>query len=174
MQQLPAAISATGAADELLATMPELMRFMRGQMRRRRGDRLTIPQFRALIFVKHHPQATQSALAEHIGISYAAASRMVSMLARHRLLVRKIHPHDRRAVALGLTARGQARVDAAWNGMRSELAARLAQLQPLHLAGIAHALGRLRMLFADTPTPVVRPLVRLKSGRSAGHKGTRA
>jgi len=151
MQQLHSATSALDAADQVLAAMPALMRFLRSQMRHRRGGGLTVPQFRALIFVNRHPQASVSALAEHIGVSNAAASRMVSLLVRNRLMVRQVHPRDRRAVTLALTARGRVQFDVAWSGMRAELADRLGALPNGELGGIRRSLRLLHELFVDEP-----------------------
>lgn len=133
----------------MLAAMPALMGFVRGQMRRHRGRGLTVPQFRALIFVNRHPHATQAALAEHIGISEPAASRMVAKLVADKLLARHTHPDDRRAVVLGLTARGRARFDAAWSSLHTEVAARFAALDAGELQEIGAILYRLRDLFGE-------------------------
>ena len=45
------------------------MRLVRQEMRNHAAPRLTVPQLRALLYLKRHPDASLSAVAEHLGIS---------------------------------------------------------------------------------------------------------
>jgi DNA-binding MarR family transcriptional regulator len=76
-------------------------------MRQHRQEGLTVPQFRALIFVSNHKEASLSSMADHVGLSLPAASRMVDLLVRRELVRRRQHPHDRRCIRLALTPRGR-------------------------------------------------------------------
>jgi DNA-binding MarR family transcriptional regulator len=131
----------------VLAAAPDLMRFLRAQMRRRR-EGLTIPHFRALIFVRHNPSGSLSELAEHIGLSLPAASRLVAVLVRRGLMDRRPQRADRRFVALMLTARGRALVDSAYRGTRRALAAELSVLSPPNLESVTRTMRILQGLFA--------------------------
>jgi DNA-binding MarR family transcriptional regulator len=136
-------------AEAILATLPGVMQFLRREMRRRRQFDLTVPQFRALIYVHHHPDARLSAVAEHVGLSDAAASRMVGHLVNRKLMVRREGRGDRRAVALGLTAKGRAAFDAAYEGTRAAVAEKLARLSTDERETIAVAMQLMHDLFGD-------------------------
>lgn len=163
-------------ATDVLATVPQVMRFFRAQMRRGRGEELSVPQFRALVYICNYPDARLAAVAEHIGISPAAASRLVDHLVQRRLIDRRQDRSDRRAVALALTARGQAVFDEAYRDVHGLMAARLAVLSPTERAQVSRAMELLGRLVSVGPiqppaTPVLRP-ARKSPGRSTASRGS--
>ncbi len=133
-------------ARQALLAIPMVMRFMREQMRSHRHQELTVPQFRALIFVHHFPEAALSPMAEHIGLSLPAASRMVELLVKRGLLLRRADPQDRRCVRLALTARGQSVYRTAQRATQSALAERFRPAGSRDLKTMSRALE----LLADT------------------------
>jgi DNA-binding MarR family transcriptional regulator len=145
--------SAEDLAALALETAPLIMRTIR---RLRRDDReadLSIPQFRALGYVGRHPGTPLSAVAEHLGLSTPATSRLVDTLVERGLVVRAIAPEDRRYVTLRLTARGEAtQADARARALQG-LGAILADLGPDERTLIAGALPLLRQLFAQEKLP---------------------
>ena len=78
-----------GCANQVLATMPYLMRFVRTRMRSQRHG-LSVPQFRTLIYIQHSDRANLSSLADHLGLSLPAVSRLVGGLVRRGLVNREI------------------------------------------------------------------------------------
>ena len=124
------------------------MRFMRCQMRGHRQAELTVPQFRALIFLSHNDDASLSAMAEHLGLSLPAVSRMVDLLVKRSLLKRQARSSDRRCVSLSLTERGQATFRAAMQATRAALAERLRTLSTQERSLVSGAMGILERLFA--------------------------
>jgi DNA-binding MarR family transcriptional regulator len=134
-------------ASQALLAIPMVMRFMRAQMRGHRQKELTVPQFRALIFVQHHPEAALSPMAEHIGLSLPAASRMVDLLVRRGLLLRRADPRDRRCIRLALTARGRSVYRIAQRATQSALAERFASTSPRDLKLVSRALELLAETF---------------------------
>jgi DNA-binding MarR family transcriptional regulator len=153
MQQLQDATtrepaSADGCARELLAAAPAVMRFIRREMRRHRQAGLTVPQFRALIFVSHTDGASVSAVAEHLGLSVPAASRMVTVLVKRGLMKRQSPSHDRRRVSLSLTRRGDAAFRKAHAATRVALARSLDVLPPKELSRIRRAMRAVGRVFA--------------------------
>ncbi|HEY3241717.1 MAG TPA: MarR family transcriptional regulator, partial [Phycisphaerae bacterium] len=94
-------------ARELLAAVPAIMRFIRQEMRGHRQRPLTVPQFRSLVFLNMHEDASLSAVAEHVGLSLPAASRLVELLVKRGFIERRARSNDRRSVALTLTGRGR-------------------------------------------------------------------
>jgi len=136
-----------------MAGVPVMMRFLRQQMRRHRRAGLTVPQFRALIFVSHNPDASLTAMAEHIGISPAAASRMVELLVRRGLMRRLARANDRRCVSLSLTPRGRATFRKALRATQVALARRFERLSTRELAAVSSAMEILGRLFESPDIP---------------------
>ncbi len=149
MQQLHTAIKALArsgdCAQRVLSTVPALMCFLRGQMRRNRQG-LSVPQFRALVIVNFLSEATLSDLAEHLGLSLPAASRLVGSLVNRGLVIRRPRLDNRRCLSLSLTARGRGAFRALHERTRRVLAGRLASLsheQRRQVSGVMDMLTRL-------------------------------
>ena len=124
------------------------MRFIRHEMRRNRQAELTVPQFRALIFVSHSENASLSEMAEHLGLSLPATSRMVESLVKRGWILRQNRSNDRRCVSLSLTTRGTAVLRAAVESTQVSLSARLKSLSPKELSAISEAMRILSRAFA--------------------------
>jgi DNA-binding MarR family transcriptional regulator len=153
-----AGVSAERCARELLASAPAIMRFIRGQMRAHRRVELTVPQFRALVFAKHYEDGSLSDLAEQLGLSLPATSRLVQVLVQRGLLRRGARSSDRRCIKLSLTTRGRASFRAAQNATLAALAKRLEAL-PAAERGLVHA-----------ALEVLNRVFLAESGRCAGAK----
>jgi DNA-binding MarR family transcriptional regulator len=148
VQQLQGLTRATGSAEEcaaeILETVPAVMRFIRAKMRRHRGPELSVPHFRTLLFLSRNGGASLSALAEFLGLSLPATSRLVEGLVRKNFVVRRIPPGNRRLIALALSARGRRTVGAARQATESRLAEVVAPLPAGERAAIRRALRTLR------------------------------
>ncbi len=152
MQQLQNATSSRASADQcawgVLTGVPSVMRFLRHEMRRHRQAGLTVPQLRALVFVSHNHEPSVSAMAEYLGLSLPAASRMVELLVKRGLMQRGARPGDRRSVSLSLTRPGKAAFRRALRAAQVALAARLHALPADELSLIGRAMGVLSRAFA--------------------------
>jgi len=124
------------------------MRFIRAQMHVHRRVELSVPQFRALVFVSRHEDGSLSALAEQLGLSLPATSRMVQVLVQRGLLERAAGSGDRRCVALSLTARGRTSLRAARRATQAALARRFEVLSASECARISEAMDILSGVFA--------------------------
>jgi DNA-binding MarR family transcriptional regulator len=148
VQQLHVLTRVTGSADEcaaeILETVPDVMRFIRAQMRRHRGPELSVPHFRALLFLSRNGGASLSTLAEFLGLSLPAGSRLVEGLVRKHFVVRRIPPRNHRLIALALSARGRRTVAAARQATERRLAKVVAPLPTDERAAIQRALQTLR------------------------------
>jgi DNA-binding MarR family transcriptional regulator len=165
--------SAERSADTLLATLPLLMRFVRGHMRARRGVGLTVVQVRALIFVNQNVDPSMSDLARHIGLSLPAACRMVAGLVRRKLMARRSPPEDQRRVVLRLTPRGRTVVSRAYRGMRCAVADCLIELPDDELCDLDKTMETLQKLF-DRPISTTRtPGCPSSEASDAGEKNCR-
>jgi len=151
MQQLSngtiRAASADACARGLLTALPHVMRFIRTEVQGHRNGELTIPQFRALVFVAHNDSASLSELAEHLGLSMPAASRTVDLLVKRGLLNRQTRIDDRRSVSLSLTKRGQAAVRTVERIIQKALAVRFKAMSPADLAAVRQATDVLHRVF---------------------------
>lgn len=153
-------------AMELLRAVPHLMGLIRSTVRSRSGPELSIPQFRALAFLGREEQATLSEVAGHLGLTLPAASKLIDGVVTARLATRRIDRHDRRRVALQLTAAGQQKYAAARICARNFLAGRLAHLSDPERATVSNAMHILHAAFAE-PSPPTRES---KNGQKAASR----
>src|SRR5690348_3044857 len=92
-------------AERLFEVIPPLMQLLRQEIRVAVRGRLSVLQFRALARLAKGPLGV-SELADWIGVSLPAMSRMIEALARRGLVLRTRPTTDRRQVLLALTKEG--------------------------------------------------------------------
>ena len=144
--------SIDASAALLSDVVPLVNRTIRAQMRSHRGEDLSIPQFRTLLFLRRHPGASLSDVAEHIGLTLPSISKMIVRLEARDLVVRHGAPHDRRRICLELTDLGKSTLRAASDATRDHLSEKLALLTPEERAVLVQALHSLRSVFGtDNP-----------------------
>ncbi len=139
--------SARPCAREILETMPLVMRFIRDQVRRRHTAGLSLPQFRALMFLSRTQNSSLSAVAGHLGLSLPAMSRLITGLVASRLVERQPVSTNRRQIALTLTDSGRATVEKARNEIRLHLAGALKDLPTAEQKTVHHAMRILNRVF---------------------------
>ncbi|MET9894652.1 MarR family transcriptional regulator [Streptomyces sp. NPDC006465] len=93
--------------------------------------RLSAHQLKALKAVKHRSGLTLTGLADSVGITLPAASRLCDRLEAAGLLQRVPHPDNRRALHLLLTPRGRRALAEIGERRALKLAAALAAMTPL-------------------------------------------
>ena len=145
-------------AEELLDALPPVMRFLRKHMRGSRDRGLSVPQFRAMVFLRTMPAAKLSAVAEFLGASMPTTSRIVSGLVNKGLVRRCERCNDRRCVELALTARGAQVAEKSHTATRALLASEFEALSEEDREALLRAMKSLRSLFA--------PSVRLAAANS--------
>jgi DNA-binding MarR family transcriptional regulator len=147
-----AGVTAERCAWELLDAVPPLMWHIRRSMRSfRRG--LSMPQFRAMVFVSNEPAVSLSTVADHLALSLPTTSRMVSGLVDKGLLTRHDSSTDRRQVSIGVTAKGRAVLDVAWSGTGRELAGHLVDVPADRRESVVAAMAVVRDLFGSLGLP---------------------
>src|SRR5438045_3044666 len=114
-------------SNQLLDTLPLVIRAIRSAMSAYEGSRFTVPQFRVLGYVSLQP-CTSKQLAEWHGVSLPAMSRMVAYLTRRGLLRRRADTRDRRQVQLRLSAQGRQEFKRLRRSIETTLAGRVAAL----------------------------------------------
>ncbi len=141
---------ADACAEELMDALPPVMRFVRFHMRSHRAQGLSVPQFRAMAFLRTVPGAKLSAVAEFLGASMPTTSRLVSGLVSRGLVKRCERNGDRRCVGLALTPRGVSATEKARAATRSQLSKELAGLSEEERNALLSGMKSLRSLFVPT------------------------
>ncbi len=144
-------------AGEVLDSVPFIMQSIRVQMRRSRGPGISVPQFRVLTFLNRMEGASLSAVADRVGLSLPAMSRLIDGLVARDLIRREESETDRRFVVLRLTSEGRELVHAARAGAQAHLAETLGALTPSQRAQVTHAMQLLRPLFLPRETATQSP-----------------
>ena len=138
-------------AKDILGVVPEVMQYIRRQVRSSRKHPFTVPQIRSLIFANVEEEPSLSKLAEHVGLSLPAASRMVDLLVRRGLLKRESGSGDRRRVSLATTARGRSEFQRARGAAAKAMSVQLAGLTPTQRSVLSEAMRLLSGVFTPRP-----------------------
>ncbi|MGZ3772240.1 MAG: MarR family winged helix-turn-helix transcriptional regulator [Pseudobdellovibrionaceae bacterium] len=97
--------SEVGIASLIMEVIPLAMREIRVHSRAHRGPQLKLAQFRVLAHIWRQSK-TNSQLADEIGLSVAAMSRLVSGLVNKGLVTRNENPNDRRECYVQISREG--------------------------------------------------------------------
>ncbi|MCY3017918.1 MAG: MarR family transcriptional regulator [Planctomycetota bacterium] len=135
-------------SQEVLATIPLIMRTIRREVRREHKPDLSVPQFRTLAFLYHEPGASLSQVAEFVGLMLPSMSKIVDGLVERGLVARETCPEDRRRLGLTLTAAGKSLFMVARRAARARLAEILRPLSASDRAGVVNAMRNLREVVA--------------------------
>jgi DNA-binding MarR family transcriptional regulator len=136
-----------------METVPLVMRFIRGEMRRQSAPLLSVPQFRALAFLHRSPGACLFAVADHLGVSRPTASTIIDRLVRRGLVTRSVDPRERRRIILRLTVSGARHLQRARKATRSWMADVLGPFPRATLHRIAEGVSLLGEAFKETIGP---------------------
>ena len=138
-------------ASDVVDTVPLVMRVIRQHLRRHRSG-LSVPQFRSLWFISTAAGHSLSAVADFIGLSLPAMSRLIDGLVEKRLVHRKTCADDRRHVRLSLTPSGEATLADARELARTHIADSLARLTDRERSTVGAAMQILRTAFTPELT----------------------
>ncbi len=140
--------SLSECAEQLLEVTPLIMRRIRAEMRRRTMPGLSVPQFRALNYLRQHPGASLNVVAEHLGLTPPTASKLIQKLVADRVVARRV-ASDRRRVCLSLTHSGITALSVARVETRQQLADGLKCLAKEEAAALPVALRGLGRAFSQ-------------------------
>jgi DNA-binding MarR family transcriptional regulator len=132
---------------EFLEVVPLLMHQVRKEFRSHRTPDLSVPQFRALVFVDRNPGTALSPLAEHLGLTLPSTSKMVDHLVLRSYLNRQPSKDDRRKITLELTSLGKSVLDKSYQATNIQLQGLFEELNPQEQEKILSSLQILRTLF---------------------------
>jgi DNA-binding MarR family transcriptional regulator len=151
MQSLSLATKKSSAMDcarELLDAAPPMMWHIRRAMRQHRGG-LSMPQFRAMVYISNKPCISLSGVAEHLAFSLPTTSRIITGLVNKGFLKRQGCAEDRRQMSLGITSRGQAVLSGAWGAAQQSVAVELKQFTPQQRAELANGMRMVKQMFGS-------------------------
>jgi DNA-binding MarR family transcriptional regulator len=134
-------------ANRVMDAIPLVMRFIRADMRENSAACLSIPQLRALAFLKRNPGASLSDLAEHLGVTCATASTTTERLVQRDFIQRTDHPQERRRVVLNLTDEGKQHLEQTQSQTRTHIADLLEGLTAEQISQIEEGLTLLKNVF---------------------------
>jgi DNA-binding MarR family transcriptional regulator len=136
-------------ARAVLNVVPPVVRLMRKMMREHRRPRLSVPQFRAMALLNFNREASLSCVADYVGSSLPAASRMIDGLVAKKLVERKQCCRDRRQVSLELTDLGREAFQDSRRATQLQFAERLAGLTVDQKKGVIKAMEWLGEVFGN-------------------------
>lgn len=99
--------TSTICSKEILESIPVVMHYLRRGIRRELGDKASIPQIRALSFIRRNPTSTLTTVSEYLAVSNATTSSIVDRLVKKGLVTRAEDPKERRCLQLSVTQKGQ-------------------------------------------------------------------
>ncbi len=108
----------------MMEVMPKAMQALREEMRESRGGYLSVPQFRVLAAINRGLTHNKE-IGELLGVSEAAISRMIDLLATEGLIKKGVNKADRRLTVLSLTTAGQKFFNTAKSSARARLKSKL-------------------------------------------------
>jgi len=135
-------------------------------MRQHRLAGLSVPQFRAMALLSFSPQASLSCVADYIGSSLPAASRMIDGLVSKKLVGRKECCHDRRQISLVLTPLGFSAFIESHQAARRQLSEQLAGLSENKKKGVIEAMRCLGEIFGTDADRLPRDILSATENRS--------
>ena len=139
--------SASDCSTQLLEVAPLIMRRIGREMRHRTMLGLSIPQFRALNYVRNHSGISLSDLAEFLGLTLPSTSKLIQRLVMLKVVTRRV-AEDRRRVCLSLTEQGQKALTMARLETQEQLTESLKSLSQEDLAAVSAALQVLGRAFS--------------------------
>jgi DNA-binding MarR family transcriptional regulator len=139
-------------ATLVMETIPLVMRTIGGEMKKRHEAEVSVPQFRALMFIKCHAGVSLSRVAEHLGSTISSASKLVDGLVERGYVKRESGVSDRRRIILALTELGEATLESVHREGVGYLAEILAKVSATERATVKQAMEILRECFASART----------------------
>lgn len=134
-------------AREVLEVVPLMMRTIRGNLRRHRGQDLSVPQFRVLFYLDRHRGASLSEVSDHVGLTLPSMSTLVDGLVQRSLASRETHASDRRRVTLSLTELGRSTLKSAREASLVDLAKLMRSTSSGDLAVVVRSMRILKPVF---------------------------
>lgn len=131
-------------AAALLDTFHFMMRTIKLESRKRSAPEFSMQQFRAMKIIEHNEGASLSLVADRLGATLSATSKLVDGLVDRNCVCRNTAKNDRRKLILALTDTGEQALESIHMEMLSCLAERLILLSPNECAMLNLSMDMLR------------------------------
>jgi DNA-binding MarR family transcriptional regulator len=95
------------SAKKMLEVIPMVMGGVGREMRKRQVIDITMPQFRALMTIRFHPEIAMSGIAQHLDVTLSSASKLIDGLVDRGWVQRAESAEDRRKTLLSLSPAGK-------------------------------------------------------------------
>ena len=138
-------------AEMVMETVNTVNRILKREIREHRPVEMSMQQFRALRVVDRHPGESLSAVAAHLDLTDASASKLVDGLVKSRLVKRIDATEDRRKVVLTLTRAGRRALESAQEAALGRIAGVLDALDDPDREAVIRAMSILRDALAAKP-----------------------
>ena len=140
-----------------MEAVPVIANRIRAEMRSLRMPGLSVPQFRILMFLFRHQDASLSQVAEHIDLKLPTSSKLVDILVERKLVIRNENGKDRRCLRLRLSSDGLKELTKIRKVTQNRFSELLASITPEQQAQIIETLQTLRPLFDHAPVLPAKP-----------------
>lgn len=139
-----------GIAEQIIDIVPLVMRSMRAKLHEQRAPKVTVHQFRAMLFINRNHGTFLSDVAIHVGVSLPTMSVLIDKLVDRNLVSRDARGggEDRRKMCLSLTPQGQDQLNVAYEFAQEFLIGKMSRLSTDELLTISQAMQILQGLFA--------------------------
>jgi len=142
----------TQCAQAILDTIPQVMRAIRTEMRSHRDATLTIPQFRALLYIRRQPGSSLTQVADHLGLTHATTSRLIEGMVKQQYILRNAVAGNRRQINLTLTPSGKTLLESAMQKTRQNISAAIADFSESDCSSLLACLQMLHQHFSTEMT----------------------
>jgi DNA-binding MarR family transcriptional regulator len=139
---------------EFLEVIPMMMRHVRAEFRSHRTSDLSVPQFRALVFINRNPGTALSPLSEHLGLTLPSTSKMVDQLVLRGYLDRRSSQRDRRMITLQITTQGKSILEKSFQATLNQFQGLFEKLSNQEQEIVLASLQILRALFTSQADPI--------------------
>lgn len=140
--------SAEALAGQVVDTTLQLLCAIRSEMRSGAGTDLTMAQFRTLMHLHRAPGSSLSDVADDVGVSPPAMSKLIDGLVERGLVERTPQQADRRRVELVASPDGRRVLDRVRQAVRARVAERLATLTATERGAVSSAMAKLDQALA--------------------------
>jgi DNA-binding MarR family transcriptional regulator len=140
---MSAAPTPEACASRLVNTHFQLMCTIRNEMRGQSGTDLTIAQFRTLMRLHRQAGCNLSDLADDIGVSPPAMSKLIDGLVERGLVERSLDAADRRRLELAVSPDGRRALDRLRQSIVARVAGTLAVLSAAERTALHAAMSTL-------------------------------
>jgi DNA-binding MarR family transcriptional regulator len=136
------------------------LRLVRAVLAQLSDTALTEVQLTCLRFVRLHPDPSVGAIADGLGVSDAAAAKLIDRLVRRNLLLREEHSADRRVLKIKLTGNGKKLVQQVDELEEREFQTIIACLEPAELTALQDGLNAFIKAALRSPEEVEKACLR--------------